>query len=344
MGNPIFEKLMPAPKNGGFKMEDYYIWCGSAIKGEDGRFHIFASRWKKELGFGMHWLFNCEIVRAASDKPEGPYEFEEVVFNRRERCYFDALNQHNPSIKFWNGTYYLFYIGTTYGGPIPGPGDQISSERASEVWNNKRIGVATAKSIYGPWKRPDQPLIEPRRPGHWDCTITTNPSAAILPDGTTYLIYKSREYAGSTLQLGIARAPRPDGPYERLQNDPIFKFSNPDFHVEDPFIWYDNGLFHVIMKDDFKNNCGGITGEWGAGVYAISTDCINWNIHSNPKAYSRKVTWDDGTITTQCNLERPNLLFQNGKATHLFLATGNGRNPYEFEGVTWNMVIPLKTD
>jgi hypothetical protein len=97
MGNPIFERLLPAPKNGGFKMEDYYIWCGSAIMGEDGRFHMFASRWRKELGFGVHWVFNSEIVRAVSGEPEGPYIFEEVIFKRRERQYFDAMNQHNPS-------------------------------------------------------------------------------------------------------------------------------------------------------------------------------------------------------------------------------------------------------
>jgi hypothetical protein len=59
-----------------------------------------------------------------------------------------------------------------------------------------------------------------------------------LPDGTTNLIYKSRECYGSTLQLGVARAPRPEGPYERLSEEPIFQFENPDFHVEDPLLWY----------------------------------------------------------------------------------------------------------
>ncbi len=341
MNNPIFERLLPSPKNGGFKMEDYYIWCGSAIRGEDNRFHIFASRWKKDLGFGYNWLFNCEIVRAASSNPEGPYTFEEVIFKRRDRHYFDAMNQHNPSIKFWNGTYYLFYFGTSYGGTIPGPGDIITPERAVEVINNKRIGLATSKSVYGPWTRADEPVLMPRSPGHWDCTFTTNPSAAILPDGTTYLIYKSREQAGGTLQLGLAVAKRPEGPYERVQNEPIFKFSNPDFHVEDPYLWFEDGQFHILMKDDFKNDCGGITGEWGAGVYAASLDCIHWNICPHPKAYSRNVKWDDGTTSVQCNLERPNLLFIDGKPTHLFLATGMGPRSWEFTE-TWNMVIPLR--
>jgi hypothetical protein len=341
MENPIFEMLQPAPINGGFRMEDYYIWCGSAIQGEDGKYHIFASRWPKSLGFGWQWLFNSEIVRAVSDTPEGPYQFEEIIFKRRERHYFDALNQHNPSIKFWNGTYYLYYFGTSYGGPIPGLNEEISEGRIVEVWNRKRIGVATSKSVYGPWTRPDLPLLEPRKPGYWDCTITTNPSVALLPDGTSYMIYKSREYANSTLQLGIARAPQPDGPFIRIQDEPILQFEHPDFHVEDPFLWYHDGQFHLLVKDDFKNNCGGITGEWGAGVYATSNDCRHWDIHPNPKAYSRIVKWDDGTFSQQCNLERPNLLFHEGKPTHLFLATGNGSIPYAFTD-SWNMVIPLK--
>lgn len=155
------------------------------------------------------------------------------------------------------------------------------------------------------------------------------------------MIYKSREYFASTLQLGIARAPRPEGPYERLQDDPIFQFENKDFHVEDPFLWYADGKFHLLLKDDFKNDCGGLTGEWGAGVYATSKDCLDWHIHEQPKAYSRTIQWDDGTVTEQCNLERPFLLFQDGKPTHLFLATGSGKKAWEFTD-TWNMVIPLK--
>ncbi|ANE45735.1 hypothetical protein SY83_04825 [Paenibacillus swuensis] len=342
MSNPIFKNIQPAPRDGGFRMENYYIWCGSVIQGEDGKYHMFASRWAKELGFDWQWLFNCEIVRAVSDTPEGPYEFAEVVLGRRDKRLFDGMNQHNPSIKYWNGTYYLYYFGTTYGGPVPEAGEPISIERATEVWNRKRIGLATSKSVFGPWTRMDTPLLEPRMPGYWDCTITTNPSAAILPDGTTYMIYKSREYVGSTLQLGIVKAPHPAGPFERISDQPIFRFENPDFHVEDPFLWVEDGRFHVIMKDDYKNNSGGITGEWGAGVYATSEDCLTWHIHPEPISYTRNVAWDDGKTSSQSNLERPNLLFHEGKPTHLFVATGNGGEPWEFDGVTWNMVIPLK--
>jgi hypothetical protein len=338
----FIDKILPAPPNGGFQMPGYWVWCGSVVQGGDGHYHMFASRWPNKKRESMaQWLFNSEIVRATSSTPEGPYVFQEIVFHRRDRHFFDGLNTHNPSIKKWRDTYYLFYIGVTYEGPIPVPGEAIPQERFEAVWLNKRIGLATSKSVLGPWQRQTTPLLKPRR-DKWDQTITSNPSAAILDDGRTYLIYKSRQGGtGNTLQLGIAFAPHPEGPYERLSNLPIFSFPNSDFHVEDAFLWHENGMFHLIMKDDFKNGCGGITGEWGAGVYATSSDAVHWKIADHPKAYSRTVLWDDGTTTTMAHLERPNLLIQNGTPTHLFCAAAEGPAPWNFKA-SRNICIPLK--
>lgn len=343
MINRIRERLLPAVKNGGFASESLMIWCGSVIKGEDGRFHMFASCWDRDLGFGMNWLFNSQIVRASSDTPEGPFQLNEVVLPRRGREYFDGMNTHNPYIRFWNGTYYLYYIGTTYGGPVPRHMDEVSPERSTEVWNKKRIGLAVSDSVFGPWKRRDTPLLEPRDCSHWDCTITSNPAAAILPDGKTYLLYKSRSHANATLKIGVAAADCPEGPFDRLTDKPIFSFTNPDLHMEDPYLWYEDGKFRLLIKDDFKNSSKGICGEWGAGLYGESSDCIHWAFADEPKAYSRTVTWDDGSVTTQCNLERPFLLLQDGKPTHLYLATGNGSQPYGFSH-TWNIVMPLRKE
>jgi hypothetical protein len=46
------ERLLPAPINGGFRMEDYWIWCGSVIKA-DGKssFVFFATSILNEKGY-----------------------------------------------------------------------------------------------------------------------------------------------------------------------------------------------------------------------------------------------------------------------------------------------------
>ena len=47
----FINRLAASQKNGGFEMEDYWVWGASVIKGEDGKYHMFASRWPKDKPF-----------------------------------------------------------------------------------------------------------------------------------------------------------------------------------------------------------------------------------------------------------------------------------------------------
>lgn len=326
------------------KLDDYYVWDCSVIK-SGGKYHMFSSRWKKEYGFGWNWLFNSEIIHSVSDNPEGPYHFQNVALPRRGREYFDGMSTHNTCIKEYDGKFYLYYMGTTYGGDIPTSAKAISSQYGEETWNRKRIGVAVADDINGEFIRRDTPLLEPRDCSHWDCTITTNPSVAIMPNGKTYMIYKSRSAVGKPLKLGIAVADKPDGEFKRLSDKPILDFADPNMHIEDPFIWYDEHKkkFCIITKDDVKNGAYGVTGEWGSGFYAESDDCMDFTIGDESKVYSRTVEWMDGKITTQGNLERPSVLFdENGKPTHIFCASGFAERPYDFTDITFVVCMKLE--
>lgn len=341
--NPLAGKLLPAPRKGGFQMDDYYIWCGSVVHApEDGKYYMFASRWPKSYGFGWNWLFRSEVVRAVSDTPEGPFTFDGVVLPDRGAKYFDGKNTHNPMIRYHNGTYYLYYMGCTYYGEPPKDGDHRQGVFAEEVWNRKRIGLATSKSVKGPFVRRDEPILLPRDCSHWDCTITTNPAVAILPCGTTYMLYKSRSFVGAKLQIGVAVAPSPDGPFTRLSDTPIFESADPGFSVEDPYLWYADGYFHILIKDDFRQGSKGATGVWGSGFYARSSDCLNWELPENPLVYTRKVLFDDGVERNMPNAERPFVLVDEaGKPICLYLATGDGDSPYALNR-SYSIAIPIK--
>ena len=326
------------------KLDDYYVWDCSVIK-SGGKYHMFSSRWKKEYGFGWNWLFNSEIIHSVADKPEGPYRFQNVALPRRGREYFDGMSTHNTCIKEYNGKFYLYYMGTTYGGDIPTSVNDVSQVYGEETWNRKRIGVAVADDINGEFVRRDTPLLQPRDCRYWDCTITTNPSVAIMPNGKTYMIYKSRSAVGKPLKLGIAVADKPDGDFKRLSDKPILDFADPNMHIEDPFIWYDSKKkkFCLITKDDVKNGAYGVTGEWGSGFYAESDDCLDFEIGDEPKVYSRTIEWTDGKTTTQGNLERPSVLFdENGEPTHIFCASGFAGNPYDFTDITFVVCMKLE--
>lgn len=346
-------RLLPAPVRGGFRMEGYWVWCGSVVKadapGDDGRYHMFASRIPhgpnpaNRMPMSPHWLFASEVVRASSDTPEGPYRFEEVVLPRRGREYFDGLNTHNPTIhRAPDGTYLLFYLGVTYDEPVPDPADpatwitgEAREKRYDKTWANKRVGLATSRSVRGPWKRRDEPLLSPR-PGKWDSIANTNPAPCIHPDGSVKMLYKARSVERGPLQIGLAVADSWDGEYRQASDDPVFRFDDPKQHIEDPYLWREGNRYHAIMKDME----GGICGEKYAGIYSTSDDCIRWNVQG--KAYSRNVRWDDGTTTTQGSFERPQLLIQNGAPTHLFAATGDGPGGFWNSSTLWNMCVPLR--
>lgn len=336
----FIDRLLPAPVDGGFAMDDYWIWGSSVIKGEDGKYHMFADRWHKDLGFES-WVTHSQVVHAVADKPEGPYTFSDVTLPPRGKEYFDGLVTHNPRVIKYDGLYYIYYFGTTYDYPVPQPGEKRVDDWFEKAWMNKRIGLAWSASPYGPWERADKPVLEPRE-GKWDSSITTNPSPVVNPKtGKILLMYKSSTGSSAPpLLLGVAEADSPRGEYRRLSDDPIFRFDtaeNQDNDVEDPFVWFNGEEYELIMKDRFGHICG----EEGGGVHATSPDGVNWTLSDPVKAYSKTIAWDNGTTTHQANFERPFLLMEDGVPAYFFAATGTGPSPWNFEK-TWNMVIPLK--
>lgn len=337
------ERMLPAPRDGGFRMEGYWVWCGSVIKAENGRYYMFASRWPKTQNMHPGWLFQSEIVRASSDNPCGPFQFEEVVIGDRGPQYWDGRMAHNPRIFKHNNQYILYYTGTTY--PFAIEDSEViqnNDYRTMIARANKRIGIAVADCITGPFIRRDEPILC-TRPDYFDNVLTSNPAPYIEEDGSVYMIYKSRSYRGKPyknplhgpMNIGIAKAEHFLKPHCAVLTSPLFDQSL----IEDPFVWKENGTYHMIAKDMFGTICG----EKHGGVYAASQNGIDWKMKQNYLAYSRTVLWDDQKVEKMGSMERPFILFENGEATHMYFATSDGReNGFLDAKNTWNMVIPLK--
>ncbi len=338
---PAFiDRLLPAPRDGGFRRDDAWIWCGSVIRGADGQWHMFASLWTKQVAFTPNWLTNSRIVRAVAAKPEGPYRYVEDVLPPRGGKHWDGKMTHNPTIHRHGNTYLLYYTGSTYDGPIPdgsSPPLRRDSPMRIQARANQRVGLATAPSPAGPWTRPDRPILEVR-PGQWDALLTTNAAPCVAPDGSVLLLYKSTAREGDTLKYGVARAAHFRGPYERVGGEPIKWSDDPRISYEDAFVWREGGEYRMIFND----MTGRLTGEDHAGGYAVSADGLRWTLGNPPKAYSRRVRWDDGTEVVQGSFERPQLILQDGRPTHLIGATADGPGGFSRASHTWSTVIPLR--
>lgn len=340
--NELFHNLGKAPRTPAFQCEGYWVWGSSVIQGDDGKYHMYVSRFPKSLPFHPGWMVASEIVHAISPTPEGPYKFSDVALPARGAQYWDGRSTHNPRIFKYNHKYYLIYMGSTH--PFEEPSYEeltLDSKWCIVGRANKRVGLAVADSPYGPWKRLDEPILK-TEPNTFYSYLTSNPSLVVRKDGSVLMIFKGRAHTEngrySNMALGIASAPSIEGPYT-VQNDkkPIFQVEGQG-EAEDPFLWEDERGFHIIFKDHVAK----FTGEKGGGVMAHSQDGINWIVDEDAKAYSRTVEWEDGNVEMQGQLERPFLFFENGVPAYVFFATMDGPGGFENATKSWNMVIPIK--
>lgn len=319
-------------------MKGYWVWDNTVIKGDDGKYHLFSSCYPDSIPFHPGWMVSSEIVHAVADKPEGPFEFVDKALPNRGAQYWDGHSTFNPQIKKYKGKYYMFYTGSTHPFEDFKKGElTLDSKWCIVGRSNKRVGVAVSNSLNGPWKRMDTPLLE-TEPNSFYSFLTSNPTMVINDDGSVLMIFKARAYEGiqhGAMSLGIASAKTITGPYKVLNNNkPVFDAKTMG-ELEDPFLWKDKRGYHVVFKD----HKGKYVGEWGGGVLAHSKNGLDWKVDKDPKAYSKTIQWDDGSLEKRGQLERPFILFENNKPRCMYFSTMDGEGG--FENGTYSGVITI---
>jgi len=201
--------MKPAIKEGGFKMEGYFLWCPSVIKVGD-TYHMFCSRWPESEGMGG-WTTYSECVRATSKNLFGPYHFEEVVLQKREGEW-DKARVHNVKIMKIGSKYVLYYIST-----------------------KMNTGYAYADKITGPWTHIDKPAMH-----------ITNPAILVRPDKSIYVIGRGENKEKMDLAIAFT-APVFDGQYSILKEGNNVLPN--DYELEDPTIWWANNQYNILCND-----------------------------------------------------------------------------------------------
>lgn len=257
--------IQPAVRKGGFKMDNYFLWCPSVIKVGD-TYHMFASAWPIDLGMAG-WTKESLCIRATSKKLLGPYTCQEVVLQKREGEW-DNDRVHNPKIVKAGNKYILYYISS-----------------ANET------GYAEADNITGPWTRSDKIIS-------W-----SNPAPFIHKDGSVYVFGRlSTNIKGQ--QIRTARAVKSTsykGPYKNVTSDTVTNLLPDNYELEDPTIWWANNMYHVICTD-FNAKA---TGQNKAGIQYYSTDGIRFHLLTKTPVSSKTISYDDGVEETFKRVERP---------------------------------------
>ncbi len=242
---------------------------------EDKRYFMFSSRSPRNLAFHPHWLTNSDNT--------------------------------NPTMHRYKDKYLLFYTCTTYSGDLHMVANPtiINPPKMLKARANQRIGLAIASSPAGPWIRQDKLILEPC-PGKRDALMTTDAAPCVGKDGSIMLIYKStvasRTCYGWELKLPVALMPLLNA---RLMSLFLISIENHD-HVEDGYLWQQNGKYNLLMKD--MN--GGLSGETYTGVHATSADGKRCELSQSAKAYSRKLDGATAILLFKAASNVPNCLFR----------------------------------
>lgn len=302
------EHMLPVDRRSVFRLEGYEVWCGSMLQGEDGRYYLYFSFWPSGKGHDA-WVTHSQVGFAVADQPEGPYHYGGIALAGAGGDAWDRDVIHNPTVLAWEGRYYLYYMGN-YGN--------------GEYWdhrNHQRVGVAWADRPEGPWYRMDRPLID-TTPGTHDALLTSNPTVTRAENGQWYMVYKAVSDAGEmpkggAVVCGVAVAGGPLGPFVKHERPVMCNPENP-WSVEDPFIWFQDGMFYALVKD-FQGYFS--KGEKGSVALFVSADGMDWQPDAeHPLAFRLRIAWADGMVQPVARLERPQLWLEEGKPRMLFCA------------------------
>jgi hypothetical protein len=194
-------------------MQQWDYWDGQILKGPDGRFHLFASRWQQARGHNG-W-FESKAVHAVSDHLTGPYEDKGL-------CWPDDQGGkgHNvTALKLPDGRYAIV----------------ISETRPGTVY--------VSASLDGPWQKLG--LIHVAQNEFAKLGRMSNTSIMVRPDGGFEIIPRSGAILIST--NGVLGPYVVQGPsiYPGLPGLPQHALGN----LEDPVIWFSGGLYHVTVNN-----------------------------------------------------------------------------------------------
>jgi beta-xylosidase len=173
--------------------ELYYAWYSKSLADPSG---YAASVWYATSPDGVAWTEKGEAVAKGL---MGAWD-EHGVFT--------------PTILAAEGRYYLFYTA------VPKPFDNAAGGSAGTP---TAIGFAVADSPEGPWARyAANPVLQPGPPGAFD-SHRVDDACFVVRDGQYWLYYKGRALGLSPFEtkMGLARADKPEGPYEKYPNNPV---------------------------------------------------------------------------------------------------------------------------
>src|ERR1017187_1473262 len=194
-------------------MKQWCYWDGQIIKGPDGKYHMFASRWDQAKGHNG-WGSSC-AVHAVSDKVTGPYVDKGLCWPDNQ-----SGKGHNVTALVLPDGRYAVVVSETR------PGDMFVS-----------------KSLDGPWEHLGSIQVATNEFSRFG--RMSNVSIMVRPDGDFEIVARSGAIWIS--KTGILGPYLVQGPsvYPTIAGLPQHDLRN----LEDPVVWHSGSLYHIVVNN-----------------------------------------------------------------------------------------------
>jgi len=272
-------------------MKQWNYWDGPILKGADGRYRMFASRWEQARGHGAWW--QSKAVTAVSASLFGPYR--DVGLNWPSDR--EGLGHNVTPLRMPDGRYAVVVSETRNG-------DVFVSPSIDGPWRFLGSITVDQSKYRSAFVATDQPEKEPT-PKPWRAS---NVSIIVRPDGAYEIVQRSGQILLS--RKGIL------GPYEVMGRSifiglPGLPQKNLD-RLEDPTLWFSGGWYQMLVNH----------WEDRRAYHLISRDGIaGWRLQG--LAYEPEadfIRYTDGTVNHWNKLERPAVVIEHGHVIALSFA------------------------
>lgn len=263
-------------------MSDYSYWDGSIIKDEETeKYYMFASRWNQAGGHwgqdGVEGWQGSQAIYAVSDNLYGPYVDQGPLWPEHyegagHNVFAFKLSENDPLVQ--EGYKYSIVVSDVgkYGNEVNGT-------------------FHIAKNLDGEWEHRGKMPVDASN------FSLSNISILVRPDGKYEAINRNGDIATSDSLLGNWKVES-----TRLWWNVK---GMPSSNIEDPVIWYSDGLYHCVAN------------KWDAkkAYYLTSKDGLtNWTLQEGTAYTPAKqfMEYEDGTENNWTKLERPNVYIEDG--------------------------------
>jgi hypothetical protein len=213
--------VLPRDQDNGLEdqtIKQFNYWDGQIIKGPDGKYHMFASRWDQSRGHNG-WPGSV-AVHAVSDSPIGPYIDKGI-------CWPDSMNGRGHNVT-----------------ALVLPNNQGFAVIVSET---RPGAVFVSESLDGPWKM--KGLLTVAGQPNWRAS---NVSVMVRPDGDFMIVPRNGRVMISKASDGVC------GPYTIVGpafprgipnlEDPVVWYSGGLYHIV-VNSWSTRTAYHLTSKD-----------------------------------------------------------------------------------------------